>query len=145
MSAHTSSMMFCRIYPQVTTSASRKVSSRGRPSPLFQGLSTSSPTRRSSSSSCTSVNPDIRSNRNGFSCWESFGMVTSFLSVGEAVALYLARRVEEIRENQARQCGDESIAGFRIIHQVEQFVTDGFVNLEKALPIGAGERCLDEL
>jgi DNA-binding CsgD family transcriptional regulator/tetratricopeptide (TPR) repeat protein len=31
MSAHKSSMMFCRIYPQVTISASRKVSSRGRP------------------------------------------------------------------------------------------------------------------
>ena len=31
MSAHTSSMMFCRRYPQVRR-ASRKVSSRGRPS-----------------------------------------------------------------------------------------------------------------
>ena len=42
MSAHTSSMMFCRRYPQVTTSASRKVSSRGRPSPLSHGSSSSS-------------------------------------------------------------------------------------------------------
>jgi len=33
MSAHTSSMIFCRRYPQVTISASRKVNSRGRPSP----------------------------------------------------------------------------------------------------------------
>ena len=33
MSAHTSSMMFWRIYPLVTTSASRKVSSLGRPVP----------------------------------------------------------------------------------------------------------------
>jgi hypothetical protein len=33
ISAHTSSMMFWRRYPQVTTSASRKVSSLGRPVP----------------------------------------------------------------------------------------------------------------
>ncbi|WP_236789145.1 phytanoyl-CoA dioxygenase [Amycolatopsis sp. GM8] len=29
--------------------------------------------------------------------------------------------------------------------QVEQFVTDGFVKLERAFPVEAGERCLDEL
>lgn len=45
ISAHTSSMMFCRRYPQVTTSASRKVSSRGRPSPLSHGSSSSPATR----------------------------------------------------------------------------------------------------
>src|SRR4249919_1807282 len=67
MSAHTSSMMFCRIYPQVTTSASRNVSSRGRPSPLSQGSLSSPATRYSSSSSCSASSPDIRSNRNGFS------------------------------------------------------------------------------
>src|SRR4249919_2120931 len=67
MSAHTSSMMFCRIYPQVTTSASLKVSSRGRPSPLSHGSSSSPATRYSSSSSCSASSPDIRSNRNGFS------------------------------------------------------------------------------
>src|SRR5579863_2934982 len=65
--AHTSSMMFCRIYPQVTISASRKVSSRGRPSSLSHGSSSSPLTRHSSSSSCSSSSPDIRSNRNGFS------------------------------------------------------------------------------
>jgi hypothetical protein len=67
MSAHTSSMMFCRRYPQVTTSASYKVNSRGRPSPLSHGSSRSSLTICSSSSSCAESSPDIRSNRNGFS------------------------------------------------------------------------------
>jgi len=67
MSAHTSSMMFCRRYPQVTTSASRRVSSRGRPSPLSHGSWSSPATRYSSSSSCSASSPDIRSNRNGFS------------------------------------------------------------------------------
>ena len=68
MSAYTPSMMFCRMYPQVTISASRKVSSRGRPSSLSNGSSSSSLTRHSSSLSCSSFSPDIRSNRNGFSC-----------------------------------------------------------------------------
>src|ERR1051326_1912584 len=68
ISAHTSSVMFCRIYPQVTTSASRKVSSRGRPSSLSHGSSSSSLTRRSSSLSCSSSSPDIRSHRNRLSC-----------------------------------------------------------------------------
>src|SRR5450755_2896016 len=70
MSAHTSSMMFCRRYPQVTTIASREVSSRGRPSFLSHGSSSSSATRYSSSLSCFSSSPDIRSNRNGFSVVE---------------------------------------------------------------------------
>jgi AcrR family transcriptional regulator len=42
MSAHTSSMMFCRRYTGVTTSASRKDSSCGRPSSLSHGSSSSS-------------------------------------------------------------------------------------------------------
>ncbi len=92
MSAHTSSTMFCRRYPQVTTSASRKVSSRGRPSPLSHGSSSSSATQHSSSPSCSSSSPDIRSYRNGFSVVERFGLETSFLSAGEAVACYPLRR-----------------------------------------------------
>ena len=47
ISAHTSSTMFCRRHPQVTTSAARKVSSRGRPSPLSRGSLSSSVTRYS--------------------------------------------------------------------------------------------------
>src|SRR6266702_3242337 len=92
MSAHTSSTMFCRRYPQVTTSASRKVSSRGRPSPLSHGSSSRSATQHSSSPSCSSSSPDIRSYRNGFSVVERCGVETSFLSAGEAVACYPARR-----------------------------------------------------
>ncbi len=79
MSAHTSSMMFCRRYTQVTISASRKVNSRGRPSPLFHGSWSSSTTRHSSSPSCFSSSPDIRSNRNGFSIVESLGCGTSWV------------------------------------------------------------------
>ena len=45
----------------------RKVSSRGRPSALSHGSSSSPATRYSSSSSCSASSPDIRSNRNGFS------------------------------------------------------------------------------
>jgi hypothetical protein len=67
ISAHTSSMMFCRRYPHVTTIASRKDRSRGRPFPLFHGRSSDRATRYSISSSCSSFSPDIRSNRNGFS------------------------------------------------------------------------------
>ena len=85
--------MFCRRYPQVTTSASRKVSSRGRPSPLSHGSSSSSATQHSSSPSCSSSSPDIRSNRNGFSVVERFGVETFFLSAGEAVVCYPVRRV----------------------------------------------------
>src|SRR6266702_8733562 len=92
MSAHTSSTMFCRRYPQVTTSASRKVSSRGRPSPLSHGSSSRSATQHSSSPSCSSSSPDIRSYRNGFSVVERCGLETSFLSAGEAVACYPVRR-----------------------------------------------------
>ena len=66
--AYASSMIFCRIYPQATTSASRKVSLRGRPSFLSHGSSSSPLTRRSSSLSCSSASPGIRANRNGFSC-----------------------------------------------------------------------------
>src|SRR6516225_9804620 len=88
MPAHTSSIMFCRRYPQVTTSASRKVSSRGRPSSLSHGSPSSPVTRYSSSLSCSSFSPDIRSNRNGFSVIERLVVVTSFLSAGEAVACY---------------------------------------------------------
>src|SRR5215470_13674525 len=40
--------------PEVTTSASRNVSPRGRPVPLSQGFPRSSATRSSSSSSCSS-------------------------------------------------------------------------------------------
>ena len=83
--AHTSSIICCRRYPQVTTSASRKVSSRGRPIPLSQASASSSSTRYSSSSSCLSSSPDIRSNRNGFSVIERFGVGTSFLSQGSRV------------------------------------------------------------
>ena len=52
MSAHTSSMMFCRRYPQVTTRASRRDSSRGRPSPSSHARSSNLVTRHSNSSSC---------------------------------------------------------------------------------------------
>jgi hypothetical protein len=38
ISAQISSVMLLRSYPQVTISASRKVSPRGRPDPLTQGL-----------------------------------------------------------------------------------------------------------
>src|SRR6266540_5820016 len=81
MSAHTSSTMFCRRYPQVTTSASRKVSSRGRPSPLCHGSSSRSATQHSSSPSCSSSSPDIRSYRNGLSVVERFGC-GNLLSIG---------------------------------------------------------------
>ena len=67
ISAQISSMMLLRAYPQATIRASRKVSSRGRPFPLSHGSSSSSSTHSSSSSSCSAFNPDIRSNRNGFS------------------------------------------------------------------------------
>jgi hypothetical protein len=40
----------------------------------------------------------MRSNRNGFSVVERFGVVTSFLSTGEAVACYLMRRVANLLE-----------------------------------------------
>ena len=105
MSAHTSSIMFCRRYPQVTTSASRKVSSRGRPVPLSHGSSSSPSTRYSSSPSCSSSSPDIRSNRNGFSVVERFGVVTSFLSAGEAVVYHLMRRVAGFLEILGQSSG----------------------------------------
>src|SRR5581483_5510611 len=62
ISAQISSVMLLRAYPQATISASRKVSSRGRPFPLSHGSSSSSDTHSSSSSSCSAFNPDIRSN-----------------------------------------------------------------------------------
>jgi len=86
ISAHTSSIMFCRVYPDDTIMASRRVSSRGRPVPLSHGFSRSAAMRSSISSSCSGSSPDIRSNRNGFSVSEGFGLVTSFLLIGEAVA-----------------------------------------------------------
>src|SRR5271156_5707599 len=92
ISAQTSSVMLLRAYPQATVSASRKVSSRGRPFPLSHGSSSSSSTHSSSSSSCSAFNPDIRSNRTGFPVVR-FGVVTSLLSAGEAVAYYLLRHV----------------------------------------------------
>src|SRR5881392_2214518 len=46
ISAHTSSVMLCRTYPLATTSASRNVSSLGRPLGLRHGPPSSSPTRR---------------------------------------------------------------------------------------------------
>src|SRR5918998_1114351 len=112
MSAHTSSMMFCRRYPQTTISASRKVSSRGRPSPLSHGSSSSSTTRHSSSSSCFSSSPDIRSNRNGFSIVESCGLTTSFLSAGAAVVCYLARRVARFLNGSGKSSLSHTSRGF---------------------------------
>jgi hypothetical protein len=79
MSAHTSSVMLLRAYPQDTTSASRKVRSLGRPTPLSQGVSSNSSTRHSSSSSCSAARPDIRSKRNGFSVVR--GLVNHLLSI----------------------------------------------------------------
>jgi hypothetical protein len=85
ISAQTSSMIFCRAYPDDTIIASRKVSSLGRPVPLSHGFSRSAAIRSSSSSSCSESRPDIRSNRNGFSVSERFGFITSFLLLGEVV------------------------------------------------------------
>jgi len=53
----------------------------------------SSPTLCSSSSSCSASSPDIRSNRNGFSVVKGLGLVTFFLSAGEAVVYCMMRRV----------------------------------------------------
>src|SRR6266581_2318762 len=115
MSAHTSSTMFCRRYPQVTTSASRKVSSRGRPSPLSHGSSSRSATQHSSSPSCSSSSPDIRSYRNGFSVVERCGVETSFLSAGEAVACYPVRRGVRFSICQERTPPIAHAMGFCII------------------------------
>src|ERR1700730_10342584 len=79
ISAQISSMMLLRSYPQATISASRKVSSRGRPDPLSQGSSSNSVTRTSSSSSCSRVRPDIRLQCNGFSVME--GVCENLLSI----------------------------------------------------------------
>src|SRR6266704_1505839 len=117
MSAHTSSTMFCRRYPQVTTSASRKVSSRGRPSPLSHGSSSRSATQHSSSPSCSSSSPDIRSYRNGFSVVERCGVETSFLSAGEAVACYPVRRGVRFSICQERTPPIAHAMGFCILHQ----------------------------
>src|SRR5690348_7850635 len=116
MSAHTSSMMFCRRYPHVTTSASRSDSSRGRPSPLSHGRSSNIVTRHSSSPSCSSSSPDIRSNRNGFSTSEVW-LVTSFVSTGEAVASHLGRRVAYVPESLGEQLVGLLRTGFCIILQ----------------------------
>src|SRR6266568_2099912 len=118
MSAHTSSTMFCRRYPQVTTSASRKVSSRGRPSPLSHGSSSRSATQHSSSPSCSSSSPDIRSYRNGFSVVERCGVETSFLSAGEAVACYPVRRGVRFSICQERTPPIAHAMGFCIILRV---------------------------
>src|SRR6266702_2279056 len=115
MSAHTSSTMFCRRYPQVTTSASRKVSSRGRPSPLSHGSSSRSATQHSSSPSCSSSSPDIRSYRNGFSVLERCCVATSFLSAGEAVACYPVRRGVRFSICQERTPPIAHAMGFCII------------------------------
>src|SRR6266704_2999057 len=115
MSAHTSSTMFCRRYPQVTTSASRKVSSRGRPSPLSHGSSSRSATQHSSSPSCSSSSPDIRSYRNGFSDVERCGVETSFLSAGEAVACHPVRRGVRVSICQERTPPIAHAMGFCII------------------------------
>src|SRR5512142_829236 len=96
MSAHTSSIMCCRRYPQVTTSASRKVSSRGRLILLSQGSPSSSSARDTSSSSCSSSSPDIRSNRNGFSVVERFGGLCKTL-------------LEEVEPNCGAERGPESL------------------------------------
>jgi hypothetical protein len=99
---------------QVTTSASRKVSSRGRPVPLSHCSSSSPTTRYSSSLSCSSSSPDIRANRNGFSCYERFGVVTSFLVPGEAVARYLIRRVGNLLKGSRNRRHVPDYPGFCI-------------------------------
>ena len=67
ISAQTSWMMFCRMYPLATTTASGRERSFGRPILLRHGSSSCSSMRHTSSSSCSGSSPDIRSYRNGFS------------------------------------------------------------------------------
>jgi hypothetical protein len=93
ISAQISSVMLLRAYPLATMSASRRVSSRGRPFPypmVLRGIGPRSPPARRVAQRSS---PDIRPNRNGFSVVKGFGVETSFLSAGEAVARYLMRRV----------------------------------------------------
>ena len=91
ISAHISSVMLLRAYPQVMITASRIASSLGRPFALSHGSSRRSLIICSSSSSCGESSPDMQSNRNGFSVVEKIGVGTFFLSSGEAVAYYVVR------------------------------------------------------
>src|SRR5450755_1647855 len=88
ISDHTSSVMLFRAYPQETTSASLRVNSLGRPMPLFHDALSSSPTRCSSSLSCSALRPDIRSNRNG--CSVVRGLDSTSLSIDRRSRCLLA-------------------------------------------------------
>src|SRR5690242_8528429 len=95
------------------TSASRKVISRGRPVSLSHGSSRSSATRSSTSSSCFSSSPDIRSNSNGFSVLK--GVCGNLLSIGRRgrCLLFNAACRHHLKHFQARG-GQSETTGFRI-------------------------------
>ena len=81
---------------------------------MSHGRSSNIMTRHSSSPSCSSSSPDIRSNRNGFSTSEVW-LVTSFVSTGEAVASHLGRRVAYVPESLGEQLVGLLRTGFCII------------------------------
>ena len=84
ISAQTSWMMFCRMYPLATTTASRRERSFGRPILLRHGSSSCSSMRHTSSSSCSGQALTYDRTATASPIRERC-VSTSFLSGGEAV------------------------------------------------------------